>query len=401
MGAQGDRRTVLMLGNYLPSLAVARALSAAGYHVIAGDSRTWPALAASRHCDEVWVHPPIADREPFLDALVSFLGSRRDVTTVLPVFEDHLALLAEGRRPLPGGVVVAMPEPATVVTCLDKPAMYAVAARAQVPHLPLTMVTDHESLVAACDHVGYPVVIRPTGRQRHPDQGGLAWFCTTREEVAGLHHRWQKPPGDLLVQPYIQASVHNVYFAALSGRLLAWSESERLETDRPDGTGVNVHAVTVAPDPRMTRWTEALLEALDYTGVGLVQFLVSANQGTYFMELNPRIGAAAALAQRVGLDLAVAACELAMPGSTWRPDSRASERVGKRYAWTSGSLRGLVLASRRGELTSAQALRWLARTGLAAVRADAHATWTVRDPGPTVAIFANWLPRRRRDGQAG
>jgi carbamoylphosphate synthase large subunit len=394
VGAQTDRRTVLIVGSYLPSLAVARALSKAGYRVIGGDGGGYRALASSRYCDEVWLHPPISEKASFFDALTRFLDTRPDITFVLPLLEDYVAALAEDRVPLPNGVVLAMPTPETVSICLDKPRMYAVAARAGVPHLPLARVADRGSLAATCERVGYPVIIRPAGRERPPDQGGLkALICANAAEAMHAFERWHEQTDDLFVQRYIRAPYHNVHFAARAGRLLAWSESRVLRTDRPDGTGINVESVTVKPDPRVTQQMAALLGHLGYTGVGLAQFLVPPGQDVYFMELNPRLGAGVALPQGLGLDLAVAACELAGSGDAWQPDVRAKDRVGKRFAWTSGSIKGLLNARRRGELTYAQASRWLARTVIGALRADFHATWSVRDPAPTLVIFTSWLRR--------
>lgn len=394
--ARADRGTVLMVGNYRPSLAVARALSAAGYRVSGGDDGEFPALAVSRHCHEVWAHPPVTDKRRFLDALTAYLSARPDVTTVLPLHEDYLAVFAEERTTFPDGVVLAMPKPETVLTCLGKPAMYAAAEEAQVPYLPLAVARDYESVVATCERLGFPVILRPSGRERRPDQSHLkAAICSDVGEVRQAWERWQAYDLDLVVQRYVRAPRHNVYFAARAGSVLALSESRILRTDRPDGTGENVEAVTIEPDPRITRWTSALVERLDYTGVGLAQFLVPAGQDPYFMEMNPRMGAGVALPQSLGLDLAVAALELASPGSDWRPDPRYSEQLGKRYVWTTGDLRGLLLANRRRELTKREVLRWPMRTIGAAVRADVHATWSVRDPGPTLFILTNRLRRVR------
>lgn len=394
MGARRERPAVLIVGNYLPSLAVARALSAAGYRVIGGDGGDYPALAMSRHCDEVWPHPPLADRQRFLDALIAYLGARPDVTTVLPLQEDYVAAFAQDRTILPGDAILAMPKPEIVSICLDKPTMYTVADEVEVPYLPQAVVHDCRTLVATCERMGYPVIIRPTGRERRPDRGDLkATICSNAGEVRQACDRWRTYYSDLVVQRYVRAPRHNVYFAARQGRVLASSESRIVQTDRPDGTGINVQAITVEPNPRLTRWTEALARRLDYTGVGLAQYLMPAGNDPYFMELNPRIGAGVALPQALGLDLAVAACELASPDDAWRPDPRFSELIGKRYVWTSGAVRGLLKARRRGELTNGQTLRWLYRTLIAALRADVHGTWTVRDPGPTLSIFIAWLRR--------
>lgn len=394
MTSLAERRTVLLVGNYQPSLAVARALSAAGYRVSGGDAGEYRALSVSRHCHETWAHPPVADRSRFLDALTAYLAARPDVATVLPLNEDYLVAFAEDRTTLPGGVVLAMPQPDTVLTCLDKPAMYAVAEEARVPYLPLAVARDLESVVAASERIGFPVVIRPSGLERRTHLSDLAAaICWSVDDARLAWGRWQEYDPELIVQRYVLAPRNNVYFAASAGRVLGWSESRIVRTDRPDGTGTNVEAVTVEPDPRLTRWTDELVRRLDYTGVGLAQFLMPAGEDPYFMELNPRIGAGVALPQSLGLDLAVAACELATPGGEWRPDPRYSERIGQRYVWTSGAIKGLLLAHRRGELTRRERLRWLLRTIIAAVRADVHATWSVRDPGPTLFVLTNRLRR--------
>ena len=227
-----------MVGNTRPSLAVARALSAAGYRVSGGDAGEFQALAVSRHCHEVWAHPPVADKPRFLDALTAYLAARPDVTTVLPINEDYLVAFAEDRTILPGGVVLAMPKPETVLTCLDKPAMYAVAEDAQVPYLPLAVARDYESVVATCKRIGFPVIIRPTGQEPRPDISHLkAAICSSVGEVRRAWGRWQEYDLELVVQRYVLAPRHNVYFAARAGRVLAWSESRIVRTDRPDGTG--------------------------------------------------------------------------------------------------------------------------------------------------------------------
>lgn len=396
MSARAERRTVLLVGNYRPSLAVARALSAAGYRVCGGDDGEYRALSLSRHCHETWAHPPARDKQRFLEALTAYLAARPDVTTVLPLDEDYLVAFAEDMPVLPGGVVLAMPKPEIVLTCLDKPAMYAVAEEARVPYLPLAVARDLESVVAACERIGFPVIIRPTGRETRRYRTDLkAAICSSVDDARLAWGRWQEYDLELVVQRYVLAPRHNVYFAARAGRVLASSESRILRTERPDGTGDNVEAVTVEPDPRLTRWTDELVRRLDYTGVGLAQFLMPAGGEPYFMELNPRHGAGVALPQSLGLDLAVAACELAAPGSEWRPDPRHSEGIGKRYVWTWGALAGLFKAHRRGELTRREQLRWLLRTIIAAARADVHATWSVRDPGPTLFVLTNRLRRGR------
>jgi ATP-grasp in the biosynthetic pathway with Ter operon len=195
----------------------------------------------------------------------------------------------------------------------------------------------------------------------------------------------------MIVQRYVEGPRHNVYFAAGHGRILAAVETMILRTDRPDGTGFAVEGVTVAPDARLHLYSETLIASLGYSGIGCIQYLVPPRGEPHFLELNPRHGAAMAIARHCGLDLTLAAIDLAARGD-WRPDPVHRYPVGRRYAWTSGDLNAWRLAAAGGSIGNRETLRWLLRSLVGALRADVHLTWSLRDPLPTLAAYANQLP---------
>jgi biotin carboxylase len=401
-GARPAGRTVLLVGNYLPSLAVARGLAAAGYRVIAGDGGEYSTVRHSRHCQEVWRHPPVSDSEAFIAALTAFLARRAEITTILPLREHYVAALARARDRLPEGVVVAAPDPGVVLACVDKVRLHGIAREARVPCRPIAVARDAESARAAADEVGYPCVVRPADHGTRLPGEVKALICRDRVALDQALEGWTVPRGLLLVQQYVAGPRHNVYFIARSGRALARLETRVERTDRLDGTGVAVEEAVVSPDPRLVRSCDALVERLSYTGVGCVQFIVPVGGEPSLLEVNPRHDASAAGVEACGLPLTLAAMELASGDAGWRPDPAYRHPVGLRFAWTSRDLYGLGMAISRREVGARTALRWMAGALRAAARARVHLTWTWRDPMPTLAVYAHlatlgpWRAQRGR-----
>jgi predicted ATP-grasp superfamily ATP-dependent carboligase len=378
--------TVLMVGNYGPSIAAARSLARAGYRVVAGDEGDGSPVTRSRACHSVWRHPPIEDQDAFIGAVASKVAMER-VSVILPLRPNHVELLARRRAELPGDVALALPDWSVVQLAIDKPRMYALASELGVPHRRTAVARDPDELAQAADAVGYPCVIRPSAETaaRLPERR-KAIILTGREEMAARLRTWPHGHDRLLVQGYAGRRRRNIHFAARNGRILARVQTEAVRTDREDGTGLGVDGRSVPPDARLDAHCEALVGRLGYTGVGLFQFMTPPIGEPSFLELNPRIGTALAFVETCGLDLAVAACRLAS-GRAWAPGSTRAYPVGRRYAWTTKDIFGLRVARSQGAVSRPDTLRWLGRMLRTAIRADVHLTWSWRDPLPTVAVL--------------
>ena len=231
---KGRGRSALLLGNYLPSLAAARSFAAAGFRVVVGDGGESSTVAHSRACDEVWKHPPIRRSDELLDALVAFLAGRPDVAVVLPLEESFVALLARHRALLPAGAIVAMPDPVTVSTCLDKGTMYRLAREEGVTCLPVATAHDLASLTASAVEVGFPCLVKPVGRGLGTLPGDRkARVCADEAALRGAFDAWPADHAELLVQRYVRAPRDNVYFVARQGTIVACIESP--DTCAPTG----------------------------------------------------------------------------------------------------------------------------------------------------------------------
>jgi hypothetical protein len=261
--------SVLLVGNYVPSLAVARSLAAAGHRVIAGDGGEFDILSRSRACHEVWRHPPASESDAFLDALATLVRQRPDIEAIIPLQSQYVRLFATERAQLPEGPVYVTADPGVVLTCLDKVALYELAGRVGVPVEPWGIARDPDELLRVASEVGYPCVIRPasdTAGRLPGDRKALK--CRDPVAVRSSLPAWPEGHRALLVQREARGLKNSFSFLAQQGRVRVLMRALATRTDRTDGTGFGVEFVSLRPHPDLERHTESLVAALDYTGYG-------------------------------------------------------------------------------------------------------------------------------------
>lgn len=374
-------KSCLLVGNERPTLAVAESLKRAGYHVIVGMRGGECRADLSRYVDEAW--EPKASGAAGRAALVERLRQRPDVRYVFPVCQPDVVWFAENSYALPESVTVVAPAADLVATCVDKTALFEAAAQAQASIPAWMEVENWQGMVEAADAVGYPCVVKPTDG---PLLGEKALICDTPAVLRSKLSRWPEGHPRLIVQRRALGPRHNVYFTAHHGDLLDHLEVRILRTHRPDGTGLAVEGVTVAPNSELTETTKRLVRRLAFTGVGCAQFLVDPRTGkANFLEINSRLGANTAIACRAGLDLPLAAVQLAL-GQRPKFDS-ANFKIGLRYSWIYGEVSGFVRAMITRQLNPAQACRWMWRAVLSMARADFDLVWSASDPLPTLGVL--------------
>ena len=381
---------ILLLGNYRPSITLARVLKNSGHAVYCGYDGFEGGAEYSNTIQEMWRHPSFED-DPngFFLELKAFVQAK-NIDIVYPVTEDFVCALAERFEVVSSLVAIAMHEPSQVDACTDKLGMYDRAQRLGVPTNIHAMVETAQQLQSTLSAIGTPLVVRPENPVSRFDNKKVFTIENDRDANWLLEH-WNVGETRLLCQRFARGHRHNVYFAAEKGQVFRYLQAKILKTDIADGSGLATEGITVAPDAELRRHTEAMLADLDYTGIGCAQFLVDEDTGEIsFLEINTRIAGNHAVPEAAGLELTEVPIALAF-GEPLN-FARKEGRVGLSYVWTSGAIMGAKVGWIRGDLSAIRALGWILRALYKSVFADIHMVFSWRDPKPAVMSILACLP---------
>lgn len=390
--AQADRGTALLLGNYRPTLVVARELKRSGFRIMSGLDGCDRGAELSRFVDEVFDHPSVVqDKASCLASIAKLLSQRSDITCVFPVSEEYVRLFAEARPVMPNHATVASVPAELVSTCLDKRQMMTLAQDHGVPIAQFAEVSGIDALNEQANTIGFPLVVRPADSTKRL-AGEKAVTIADGTELAHHFARWPSGQKALLLQKKAKGIRHNFYFAAVSGEIRRSLHAIITRTDRIDGSGLAVDGVTVTPDADLARYTASLTQALAYSGVGCAQYLVDELSGEVsFLEINPRIAGNHAVPDYCGLELGLFLYDLCN-GADVVSDPIRVGRAGVRYSWLAGDLNGLKSSLKRREIDAAGAWRWL-KALVATMRAsDLDMMLNRRDLLPGLATLADVIP---------
>ncbi len=363
---------------------VARLFSRAGYRVVATVS-SFSAIHLSRHVDDDW-RPTASpwDTPLFVEALEQYLSAHPEIVAVMPLMQPLIVALLPYRDRLPVPLLVS--NSAAIEVSDDKARLSELAKRLGVPTAPFVVGRGAQEIVGACESLGYPCVLKSKA-----SVGTGVPIVIVRSRAQALHVAEQLSDSceDFMVQTFTPGWRCNRYFIAHRGRILRYLDIKILRTNRFDDTGLLVSAVSVAPLARLDEPSARLIEALDYTGIGNVQYLIDeASDKNWLLEVNPLLGPSFTLPGYCGLDSASAIVDIAKNDALDRWSADFSYPAGMRFAWFLGDIGGLLLALERREVTARQALRWLLQALGTGLRADCHANWAWDDPLPALYICA-------------
>jgi predicted ATP-grasp superfamily ATP-dependent carboligase len=144
----------------------------------------------------------------------------------------------------------------------------------------------------------------------------------------------------VLVQERIVGPGQGIFVLRWQARTIARFAHVRLREKPPSG-GVSVLAESVPGDPELVQAAEALLAALDWEGVAMVEFKRDASTDRpYLMEINGRFWGSLQLAIDAGVDFPRLLVEATLGGV---PRESLTWRSGLRSRWFWGDLDHLLI----------------------------------------------------------
>lgn len=305
----GARVAILTDGMMRKCLSAIRALGKDGFRVdVLGDS--WLTVGFWSHFTRDRVLVPEAKHDPdgfgrVLTAHLRSVAARMPPgarPVLLPMEEDTLRYVVRESAALREYADFLTPEPDALEACLNKGATMALAARLGLPH-PHTEIaeTAADLLKIAGDFSGREFVVKPL---RGVGASGVRYNPSFDSKSA---QEYFQNYGAALVQDRIPPEGDGIGVSLLfgaDGACLAHFSHKRLQ-QYPNSGGPSTDRIGIN-DPEIVEKSLALMRALRWKGVAMVEWKVDPRDGTAkLMEVNPRFWGSLELAIRSGVNFPV------------------------------------------------------------------------------------------------
>jgi predicted ATP-grasp superfamily ATP-dependent carboligase len=299
------RRAVLVLDGELPqSLTVVRSLGRAGAAVYVGAGRADALAFKSRYCaGSVLLPSPTANALAYVDALVDFLTRQQTDMLVFPVSDRSLLPLVHYEDTIPNSVTIVRPPTAALEGAFSKAHTMTLADSLEIPIPPTTVVREEAEIAAALESIRSPHVIKPDRSfyVRHGRQlsAHSVRYGANAAESHG-HIETMLPFGPVLVQGQVSGDGVGIGVLAEMGRIVSTFSWRRLH-EVPITGGGSSYRISQPVDPVLLGYSAALLGALKWHGVAMVEFKQDAD-AVHLMEINGRFWGSLPLAVASGVD---------------------------------------------------------------------------------------------------
>lgn len=337
-------RVLVLDGNENQAVASVRSLSRAGHEVVVGAPTAWSKAGWSRHAHSAFVYPsPEVSSSEFVQS-IAVQAARLPGTLVLPMTERTTLPLSESRGVLEAvGARMVLPSHETVLRAFDKAQTTALAASLgiEVPRTQL-LLTDQEARDFA-ERALYPVVLKPRASEELDERGktmagGAPAYAKSKEEFAEAFSLVRRRSRAVLAQEYVEGSGTGYFALVNNGEVQAQFAHRRIRDVRPSGSGSALRE-SIAPDSRVRDASVAMLRALGWHGVAMVEFRVRTDGSPVFLEVNGRFWNSLSLPIHAGVDFPTLVAALAERGEV---APVMSYRVGVRCRWLLGDVRHLI-----------------------------------------------------------
>jgi predicted ATP-grasp superfamily ATP-dependent carboligase len=337
-------RVLVLDGNENQAVACARSLARDGHCVEVGAPSAWSKAGWSRACRASFTYPaPEQDAERFVEHIAAEVAGHPG-TLVLPLTERTTHLLSAHRDTIEaaGGRMV-LPPHATVLRAFDKHETTRLAASLGIATPHTELIADFAQARRVARSIAYPAVLKPRASEQlkaagEISQAGRPRYASRREEFLAVYGEMRRRCTEVLAQEFVEGTGSG-YFALLrQGELRAEFAHVRLRDVHPTGSGSCLR-VSVEPDPRLRAAALAILEALNWHGVAMVEFRVRADGVPVFLEVNGRFWNSLALAVYAGVDFPALVARLAEGTDV---DAPPPYQAGVRCRWLLGDFRHVL-----------------------------------------------------------
>ncbi len=346
-------RPVLILG-WIPRIIVpiARSLHRHGVPVDVASFPSTPRIPSRAICESRTVAHPDTERSEFVRQLRQFIRERGH-DLLIPADDCMLRAVVENYDDFADLLHIGCPPPAIARLVLDKTATLEIAERCGVRAPRTAVVSQSAELHDLAGSFSFPWILKPAQKETRVEEV-KSCKLTSVDEVAKRFPLGRELTPHVLVQEYCAGSGVGVEMLLDHGECLAVFQHRRLK-ELPYTGGFSVIAVAEAPNPNLVQSSLALLRAMQWQGIAMVEYKMNANGEAVLMEVNGRYWGSIALAISAGIDF---------PWYEWqvahgeRPEVPTECAVGTKWRWTIGYLHRLyeLVDLARGSATAREVL---------------------------------------------
>lgn len=336
---------VLVLdGNQNQAVATVRSLARAGHTVFAGEAASWSKASWSRSASGSFRYPPPQKGvDAFIEAVATFVREKPGAL-VLPMTEATTLPLSAHRDVLiSAGARLVLPDHGDLLRAFDKNTTTQLAASLGVAVPKTLVVTTLEQAQDAAQHLRYPVVLKPLSSEELSPQGnvrtaGRPRYASDPAQCEAAFRDLGSRSSAALVQEFVEGEGTGYFALMHHGELRAEFAHRRIRDVYPTGSGSAVR-ISVPVDPEIRRCSLAILSALRWHGVAMVEYRKQAGSPAVFMEVNGRFWHSLPLAVYAGVDFPALLARMAESGDV---EPSTGYRSGVRCRWLLGDVRHLV-----------------------------------------------------------
>jgi len=387
---------VLVFGEDTRSfLATVRSLGRHGVVVHAAPANLRAPALASRYIAAVHALPPwMGDGAAWLEAVEALLRAE-NFDLVIPCNETALLPLQHHRAVLSRLTRLAIPDDAAIEVLFDKYATRELACRLGIPVAEGQLPVPGESAAAVLAALGAPVVIKPRRSYvlERLERRGKVQFARDAAELACLLPELR--PEEHVLERFFPGQGLGVSLLANRGRVLQAFEHHRV---REDGSG-SYYRISAPLTPDLLAACGALVEALEYTGIGMFEFRRDQRAGTWvLLEVNARPWGSMPLPLGLGVDFIWRWYRLLTAGEEIPAVGYRTGVYGRNLL--PDLLAVLAEARERGGGQLLSLTRWLMELGRAASGREIHDVLVRDDLRPALAELGAALGEAARRGAA-